>query len=76
MNEKITKIYWLVCKDDFKTVPTDGSAIVYWCEDLYVYHDRYWKMVEYNPFPDMTIIDLTKPVPLGDDMGYTSIKIK
>lgn len=76
MNKQITKIYSVFCEEDFETIPIDGSAIVLWYEDLYVYHDGYWKMVEYSQFPDITIIDLTKPVPFSDDIGYTPIKVK
>lgn len=74
--KKVTKIYHVICEDDFKEVPTDGSALVMWYEDLYVCHKGWWRMVEIPPVLDITVIDLTKPVPFVVDKGYRPIQGK
>ena len=74
MTEEVTKIYWVQCEEDFKEVPTDGSALVMWYEDLYVCcHDGWWRIVEHNLSSEITIIDLTKPVPFTVEKGYIPI---
>lgn len=74
---KITKIYSLFTDEDFPKVPTDGSALIRFFEDLYVYHEGYWMMVKYDPFADINVLDLTKPIPYIDDgQVYTVSKAK
>lgn len=71
---KITKIYTLFTDDEFLEVPTDGSALVRFFEDIYVYHEGYWRMVKYEPFGDHPrSIDLGKPVPYDDEGQVYSV---
>ena len=73
---KITKIYFLYNDEDFPKVPRDGSALISFFEDVYVYHKGYWRMVKYEPFGDHPqSIDLGKTIPYNDKgQAYSLIK--
>ena len=53
--------------EDFPKVPTDGSALIQFFEDLYVYHKGYWIMAKSDKFADFNVLDLTKPILYDED---------